>query len=249
MSRAIGRRQLAAMALMAICMTACGGRHDAGAPTAKATVGRDTDQNAGVLSQQQLEDAVVDAHDLPGVQVEEIGAGTGGAGNGVIHAARRNDTDPSLCAPVSAAVVGASGYTPVGSVQRIAGTKGHPAVLTLVSHRSADASQIMRDLRTSLKSCKGFEAGAGAMKVTYDGVEVTNAPPHGDEGVAFRLKWVVEPGEDGLKSSVSVAVIRHGSALAIYKAVSDGPRGRASIPSDLVDAQSKVLDAAVRTTS
>jgi hypothetical protein len=249
MSRTIGRRHLAAMALTAIGMTACGGLHVGGAPAAKATVNRDTEQNTRVLSQRQLEDAVVDTHDLPGVQVDEIGAGTSGVGNGIIHAARRTDTDPSLCAPVSAAVDGASGYTPVGSVQRVAGTKGHPATLTLVSYRPADAPRVLKELRTSLKSCKGYVAGAGAMKVTYDSVEATNAPAQGDEGVAFRLKWVVEPGEDGLKSAVSVAVIRHESTLAIYKAVSDTPRAQASIPSDLVNAQSKVLDAAVRTTS
>ncbi|MEU1462400.1 hypothetical protein ABZ467_17205 [Streptomyces sp. NPDC005727] len=247
MSRAIGRRHLAVMALMAIGMTACGGNHDGGSPAGPVSGG--TEHRARVLSQQQLEDAVVDAHDLPGVQVEEIGAGTKGVGNGVIHAARRANTAPSLCAPVSAAVDGASGYTPVGSVQRIAGTKGHSATLTLVSYRSADASQVIKELRTSLKSCKGYEAGAGAMKVTYDDVEATNAPPQGDEGVAFRLKWVVEPGEDGLKSPVSVAVIRHGSTLAIYKAVSYTPRASANIPGDLVNAQSNVLDAALHTPS
>ncbi|TFV31605.1 hypothetical protein E4K10_05595 [Streptomyces sp. T1317-0309] len=97
-----------------------------------------------MLSQQRLEDAVVDAHDLPGVQVEGIGAGTTGVGNGVIHAARRTNTTPSLCAPVSAAVNGASGYTPVASVQRTAGTKGHAAILTLVSYRSADAPRVIK---------------------------------------------------------------------------------------------------------
>ncbi|MET9043675.1 MULTISPECIES: hypothetical protein [unclassified Streptomyces] len=62
------------------------------------------------------------------------------------------------------------------------------------------------------------------------------------------IKWVVEPGEDGLKCSVSVAVIRYGSTLAIYKNISDALGESASIPSDLVNAQSKVLDAAVHTT-
>lgn len=57
------------------------------------------------------------------------------------------------------------------------------------------------------------------------------------------------PGADGLKVPSSVAVIRYGSTLAIYKAISDSPRAPASIPSDLVNAQSKVLDAAVQTTT
>ncbi|MEU6497723.1 hypothetical protein ABZ890_46540 [Streptomyces sp. NPDC046984] len=246
MSRVIGRRHLAAMALMGIGMTACGGGHDGGAPTAKATVSRGTEQNARMLSQQQLEDAVVDVHDLPGVQVEEVGAGTKGVGNGVIHAARRTNTNPSLCGPVSAAVDGASGYTPVGSVQRVAGRKGHSAILTLVSYHSADAARVISELRAALKSCKGYTAGP--MKVTYEDVEATNHPPQGDDGVAFRLKLAMQPGENGLKLPVSVIAIRHGSTLAIYKTASDSPGTSASIPSDLVDAQSKVLDSAVHST-
>jgi hypothetical protein len=58
----------------------------------------------------------------------------------------------------------------------------------------------------------------------------------------------MEPGEDGLKVPISVIAIRHGSTLAIYNTASDSPGTSASIPSDLVDAQSKVLDAAVHTT-
>ncbi|WP_406384083.1 hypothetical protein OHU25_41305 [Streptomyces sp. NBC_00117] len=247
MSKVIGRRQLAAMALMAVGMTACGGEHDSGVQTAKATVSRDTEQSARVLSQQQLEDAVVDAHDLPGVQVEEIGAGSKGVGNGVIHAARRTNTEPSLCAPVSAAVDGASGYTPVGSVQRIAGMKGRSAILTLVSYHSVDADRVISELRTALKSCKGYTA-TGPMKATYEDVEATNDPSQGDSGIAFRLKASLEPGEDGLKLPTSVIAIRHGSTLAIYKATSETPGTSASIPSNLVNAQSKVLDSAVHTT-
>ncbi|MGW2505097.1 hypothetical protein ACWCXL_29095 [Streptomyces sp. NPDC001588] len=247
MSKAIRRTHLAALALVTIGMTACGGGHDGGASAAKGAVSRGTEQNARVLSQRQLEDAVVSGHDLPGVQVEGIGAGTKGIGNGVIHAARRSNTNPSLCAPVSAAVDGASGYTPVGSVQRIAGRKGHSAILTLVSYRSADADRVINELRTALMSCKGYSAGP--TKATYEDVEATSDPSQGDGGVAFRLKLVMQPGEDGLKVSISVTVIRHGSTLAIYKVAADTPETTASIPADLVNAQSKVLDAAVHTTA
>ncbi|MFG3369612.1 hypothetical protein ACGF0K_32215 [Streptomyces sp. NPDC048156] len=245
MRKVIGRRHLAAMALMAVGLTACSGGHDSGVQAAKTAVSRGTEQSARALSQQQLEGAVVDAHDLPGVQVEEIGAGSKGVGNGVIHAARRN-TDPSLCTPVSAAVDGASRYTPVGSVQRIAGRKGHSAILTLVSYHSADAARVISELRTALKSCKQYTAGP--MKATYEDVEAANDPAQGDDGVAFRLKATMEPGKDGLKLPISVIAIRHDSTLAIYKATSETPGTSAHIPSDLVNAQSKVLDAAVQAT-
>ncbi|TGN74542.1 hypothetical protein E5083_20265 [Streptomyces bauhiniae] len=247
MSRTIGRRHLAAMALMAISVAACGSEQDGDPPTAKATAGRDTEQKSSVLSQQQLEDAVVDAHDLPGVQVDEIGMGTKGVGNGVIHAVRRTNTNPSLCAPVSAAVDGASGYAPVSSVQRSVDSKeGHGAIVTLASYHPADTARVISELRTALKSCEGYTAGP--MKATYEDVEAINDPPQGDDGVAFQLKLVMEPGQDALKLPVSVIVIRHGSALAIYKAASDAPGTAARIPSDLVNAQSKVLDAAVHST-
>ncbi|MFJ9536197.1 hypothetical protein ACIRPX_02900 [Streptomyces sp. NPDC101225] len=246
MSRSIGRRHMVALASLAVCATACGGGHAEGASTPSATVGRGAERSARVLTQRQLEDAVVDAHDLPGVQVEEVGAGTQGAGNGVIHAARRTTTEPSLCAPVSAAVDGASGYSPVGSVQRVAGAKGRSTLLTLVSYRSADGVRVINELRTALKSCTAYTAGP--MKAAYEDVEAVDGPPQGDDGVAFRLKLTVEPGEDGLKLPISVMAVRHGSTLAIYKALSDAPGTSASIPSDLVDAQSRVLDAAVHTT-
>ncbi|WP_328318790.1 hypothetical protein [Streptomyces sp. NBC_00388] len=245
MSKVIGRRHLAAVALMAVGMTACGGEHDSGAHTAKTTGSRGTGQSARVLSQRRLEDAVVDAHDLPGVRVEEIGVGSEGVGSGVIHAVRRTRTEPSLCAPVSAAVDGASAYAPVGSVQRVAGTKGHSVILTLVSYRPADAARVIDELRAALKSCKGYTA-AGRMKAIYEDVEATHDPSQGDSGVAFRLKASLTSGGDGLKLPISVIVVRHGSTLAIYKAASKTPGTSASIPSDLVDAQSKVLDAAVR---
>ncbi|MFK4147459.1 hypothetical protein [Streptomyces sp. NPDC004065] len=250
MSRAIARRHLAAMALTAISVTGCGGGHDSGTPTAKAAAGGNAEQNAGVLSQQQLEDAVVDAHDLPGVDVDPIGTGTEGTGNGVIHALRRTDTNPVLCAPVSSAVDGASGYTPVGSVRRSVGVgpKGHDgAILTLVSYHPADTARVISELRTALKSCKGYTAGP--MKATYEDVEATDDPPQGDDAVAFQLNLLMQPGQDDSRLAVSVKVIRHGSTLAIYKEYADElGGGPASIPSDLVNAQSKVLDAAVHTT-
>lgn len=242
MNRSIGRRLLAGMALIAVSTTACSAAHDRSASV--TTIGQDAERNSPALSQQQLEDAVVDGRDLPGVQVDAIGAGTKGVGNGSVTAARRTNASPSLCAPVSAAVEGTSAYAPVASVRRVAGTKGHSLILTLVSYRSADASQVMRELRTSLKTCMGYQAGTGAMTMSYDDVEAIKAPQQGDEGLAFCLKWVLDPGTDGLKSPVSVAILRHGSTLAIYKAVSTTPQVPASVPSDLVHAQSKALNAA-----
>ena len=51
---------------------------------------------------------------------------------------------------------------------------------------------------------------------------------------------------DPLRTAVSVLVKRHGSTLAIYKTSGDRPHKAAKLPADLIAAQIKVLDAAVR---
>ncbi|MFR9788394.1 hypothetical protein ACL07V_06910 [Streptomyces sp. MB22_4] len=202
------------------------------------------ERHVRVLSQEQLEEDVVDAHDLPGIRVTAIGTGARGLGSDVVRADRGTDTAPSSCAPVSAVLNGASEYTPVGSVVRVAGRKGHSAILTLVSYRPADAARAIGELRTALRTCVGFTRDA--MNVTCEDIEVTDAPAQGDEGVAFRFATVMGSGTDSLRIPTSVAAVRHGSTVAVYKAISDVPGKPADIPGDLVDAQSKVLDAAVR---
>ncbi|MER6333761.1 hypothetical protein ABT298_31435 [Streptomyces sp. NPDC001034] len=243
MSKAVVRRRVVAVALMAVGLAACGGNHGGGAATAKAAGSQRHEPSVRVLSQDQLKQVVVSAHDLPGIRVEKIGTGSQGVGDGVIHAMPRTNTHPDACAPVSAAVDGASGYSPVASVQRTIDMKDHSAILTLASYRAAEASRVIDELRAALRTCTAYQAGP--MKATYKDVKATNDVPQGEVGVAFRLTLVMDPNDDTLKIPVSVIVTHQGSTVATYKAISDDPRTPATIPAGLVNAQAKVLDSAV----
>ncbi|MET7607839.1 hypothetical protein [Streptomyces avermitilis] len=242
MSKANVQRRVAAVALMAVGLAGCADEPGEGAAAVKGASSQRREPSVLVLSQDQLEQAVVDARDLPGVWVEEIGAGSQGPGNGVIFAVPRTNTQPTACAAVSAAVDGASSYAPVGSVQRTIGLKGRSAILTLVSYRSADAPRVIDELRTALRSCTGYQAGP--TKATYEDVKAAGDLPQGEDGVALRLTLVMDPHDDALKVPVSVIVERHGSVVATYKAVSDDTHTPAIVPAALVHAQSKVLDVA-----
>ncbi|MFE4621872.1 hypothetical protein [Streptomyces mirabilis] len=243
MSKAVVRRHVVAAALMAVGLAACGGNHGGGTTAVKGTGSQRHEPSVGVLTQGQLEEAVVDAHDLPGIRVEKIGASSEGLGDGVIHARPRTNTHPTACAPVSAAVDGASGYAPVGSLQRTIEMKDHSALLTLASYHSADASRVIGELHAALQTCADYQAGP--MKATYEDVKVAIGLPQGRNSVAFRLTLIMDPSDDTLKVPVCVIVKRQGSTVATYKTISDDTHTPATIPTDLVNAQAKVLDAAV----
>ncbi|WP_328580747.1 hypothetical protein [Streptomyces sp. NBC_00370] len=196
------------------------------------------------MTQNQLEDAVVDDHDLPGVTANEIGEGTDGLGNGVIKAFPSSITHPAVCAPVRDTLEGASGYGPVGSVQRTAGTPGHSAILTLVSYRPADAVRVLADLRTALRTCTAYAVDLPT--VAYEDVKAVDDPAQGENSVAFGLTTVMNADSDPLRVAVGVLVKRHGSTVAVYKSTADRPGKPAKLPADLIAAQTKVLDAAVR---
>ncbi|WP_329525122.1 hypothetical protein [Streptomyces sp. NBC_01462] len=139
-------------------------------------------QAARVLTQDQLEQAVVNEHDLPGLIVTKIGVGTDGLGDGVVKAFPDRDTHPGTCGPVSGAVDGGSSHTPVGSVLRIARSKGSTVMLYLVSYQEEDAARVIDELRASLRTCKAFTAGP--MKVAYQDVRATDEPSLGGEGLS-----------------------------------------------------------------
>ncbi|MFD3311305.1 hypothetical protein [Streptomyces sp. NPDC058694] len=202
-----------------------------------------------VLTQDQLERAVVNQHDLPGLSIDRIGVGTEGVGDGVVKPFSTDGTQPAKCAPVGAVLEGGSGYTPVGSVMRIAKSREGAATLYLVSYREAQAVRAIEDLRTALRTCTAFTAGP--MKAAYTEVRTTDDPSQGDDGLSFRLTQLMEgPGEDDpLKVPETLIAIRSGSAIAVFTAVPDGTHTVPKLPTDLVNAQSKALSAATRTTS
>lgn len=249
MSKNSVRRRVAAvgLAFVGLAGAGCAGGHSGGgngAVAAKQPVSQQQTPRISVLTQNQLESAVVDEHDLPGVTANEIGEGTDGLGNGVIKAFPSSITHPALCAPVRNTLEGASGYAPVGSVQRTAGTSGHSAILTLVSYRPADAVRVLADLRTALRTCTAYTVDLPT--VAYEDVKAVDDPSHGEDSVTFGLTMVMNADSDPLRTAVSVLVKRHGSTVAVYKSIADRPGKPAKLPADLIAAQSRVLDVAVR---
>ncbi|WP_432186395.1 hypothetical protein [Streptomyces sp. Tue6028] len=194
-----------------------------------------------VLTQDQLERAVVDERDLPGLSSSKTGVGTDGVGDGVIKALRDSDTHPATCAPVSDAVDGGSRYTPVGSVVRISGNKDGMATLSMASYRAQDAVRVVDDLRAALKTCKAFTVGP--LRVASNDVRATDDPPQGDDAVAFRLTHLMETPEEETPLEVPAAfvVIRSGTTVAVFKAIEDRDHTLPKVPTGLVTAQSKVL--------
>lgn len=196
------------------------------------------------LTQNQLERAVVDERDLPGLTVTRLGSGTDGFGDGTVSALRGEATRPVSCAPVSSAVGGgASRYTPLGSVTRMAQGKDGTATFHLVSYRPADAVRVMAELRSALRTCTAYTVTFPA-DTAFEDLRATGDPHEGDEGVSFRLDVVSSsPGGDGdpVRILQSFQVVRSGSTVAVFSAFDTGAYKVEKVPAALVAAQLKVL--------
>ncbi|MGW3691496.1 hypothetical protein, partial [Streptomyces sp. NPDC005125] len=64
--------------------------------------------------------------------------------------------------PVLAATNGASEHTPTGSVTRIFVLEQDGLVINLAACRGQDASRVMAELRTALRTCRKFPVVGGA---------------------------------------------------------------------------------------
>lgn len=196
------------------------------------------------LTQDQLERAVIDERELPGLDVTRLGSGTDGFGDGTVSALPADATRPVSCAPVSSAVSGgASRYTPLGSVTRMAQTKERTSTFHLVSYRAADAVRVMDELRSALANCTTYKV-KWPTDTTFEDLRPTGDPHQGDEGVSFRLDVVSSPpdgDDDPVRMLQSFQVIRSGSTVAVFSAVDTQAHSVKKVPAALVTAQIKVL--------
>ncbi|MEV5795600.1 hypothetical protein [Streptomyces sp. NPDC052192] len=196
------------------------------------------------LTQDQLERAVVDKRDLPGLEVTRLGSGTDGFGDGTVSALPAEATRPASCAPVGSAVSGgASRYAPLGSVTRMAQTKSGTSTFQLVSYRAADAVRVMDDLRSALATCSTYTV-KWPTDTTFEDLRSAGDPHQGDEGVSFRLDVVASsPGgdDDPVRTLQSFQVIRSGSTVAVFSAFDTDAHKVKQVPAALVTAQMKVL--------
>ncbi|MFE3271217.1 hypothetical protein [Streptomyces sp. NPDC059215] len=196
------------------------------------------------LAQDQLERAVVDERDLPGWTISRLGAGTDGFGDGTVSALREEGTHPVSCAPVGSALSGASKYTPLGSVTRMAQNEDGISTMQLVSYRAADAVRVMDELRSALETCTSYTMVFPA-DTTFEKLRPTGDPHQGDEGVSFRLDVVDRSpsgDSDPYRRLESYQVIRSGSTVAVFDAVDADAYRLKKIPAALITAQMKVLE-------
>ncbi|MFD6295170.1 hypothetical protein ACFWFU_10225 [Streptomyces sp. NPDC060235] len=214
------------------------------ARTAPATTPTPKSPAQRPLTQDQLERAVVDKRDLPGLEVSRLGAGTDGFGDGTVRALPAEATRPASCAPVSSAVSGgASRYAPVGSVTRMGQTKDGTSTFHLVSYRAADAVRVMDELRSALATCTTYTAKSPT-DTTFEDLRSAGDPHQGDEGVSFRLDVVSSSpvsDDDPVRMLQSFQVIRSGSTVAVFSAFDTDAHRVKRVPAALVTAQMKVL--------
>lgn len=243
------------MLTLALATAACGGgagltgpahatapaRHPAAKPAPRPETGP-------VLSRHQLQAAVIDKGDLPGLWIEELGNGedgTEGVGNGVTRPIVADLTDPAACAPVDGALYGAGRHTPVGSVRRTAEAGKGPATFSLVSYRHGDATRTLDDLRAALRVCTAFrEKGVKDARLT--GVRPADTPRVCDDTVSFRYTKVLT-GSDGkdMRIPSRLTMFRCGSTVAAFLAMTvDGGTASPEVPEDLLRAQAGTLKAA-----
>ena len=116
--------------------------------------------------------------------------------------------------------------------------------MALASHTPAEASRMIQQVRTSLRSCNAFSPAFG---FAYEGVTALPDPKLGDESVSFRLLQVVSSeGEKPLNVPVTVTLVRVGATLATFQAANFESDGQAVVPRDVVDEQLTKLANAAR---
>ncbi|WP_329453587.1 hypothetical protein OG894_44480 (plasmid) [Streptomyces sp. NBC_01724] len=211
---------------------ACGGGEEsAGHTAAKPRVAE------RVLNQRELEHLVLSGG-------TEIGSGTRGVGNGTLKAVPHQATRPAACVPVLAATEGTSERSPTGSVTRIFTLEQDSLVISLAAYRGQDASRVMAELRTALRTCRKFPV-AGTGGVTWSGIRSARQLGEGDQEVAFRGE--VHMGSEKHYPIVpnEVHVIRVRSTIVTFTAANvTATAASPVVPRDMVHRQVTALEKA-----
>ncbi|MFB7312156.1 hypothetical protein [Streptomyces sp. NPDC056192] len=182
-----------------------------------------------VLGQRELEHLV-----LPGGT--ELGSGT-------LKAVSHHATRPAACVPVLAATNGASEHTPTGSVTRMMFDQDG-LVINLAAYRGQDASRVMAELRTALRTCRKFPV-AGTGGVTWSGIRPARQLGEGDQEVAFSGEVHMGSAKDGPIVPNEVHVIRVGTMIATFTAQNVTATAASPVmPRDVVHRQVTALERA-----
>lgn len=151
-----------------------------------------------------------------------------------VEAGRDMESDRKACQPL-ASLIGGFTHIPAVSVAHRSLQPGEASDATvgsmwLASHSEANATQVMKDLRTAITECpKGFKT----LGLTYGKVESLPAPKLGDEAVGYRIT-----GDIGKqKVPMTYTVVRSGGVIAAFYGVNMLEPNRAAIPEAVVKAQ------------
>ncbi|WP_158997340.1 hypothetical protein [Streptomyces aureus] len=226
--------------LMGICATAvlaltaaCGGQGTDGGdnagggaskkPAAKASSA--APEGLKPLTEAQLKQAVVTTADVKGYRVgdtpddeiPEVSVPAKPAGCQALADMFLLSTDPHAAARVSR------------SLTSLTATDGRVLRVGLLAHEEADAKKVVGDLRAQSGTCKAYEH----TDYQYTGVKALKAPSLGDEAVSYSMTSDIE----GTKIPVTYTVVRSGSTLVVFSAMSALGGKAPEIPAALVAAQ------------
>ncbi|WP_406423516.1 hypothetical protein OHA59_49960 [Streptomyces sp. NBC_01589] len=136
---------------------------------------------------------------------------------------------------------GASEHAPTGSVTRMMVVEQDGLLINLAAYRGQDASRVMAELRTALRTCRKFPV-AGTGGVTWSGIRLARQLGEGDQEVAFRGEVHMGSAKDYPIVPNEVHVIRVGTTIATF--TSQNVRATAAspvVPRDVVHRQVTAL--------
>ncbi|MER5710061.1 hypothetical protein [Streptomyces sp. NPDC002122] len=151
-----------------------------------------------------------------------------------VEAGRGMEADQKACQPLASLIGGFTHVPAVSTVHRSLqpGKASNATVgsMWLASHSEANATRVMKELRTAVTECpKGFKT----LGLTYGKVENLPAPKLGDEAVGYRIT-----GDIGKqKVPMTYTVVRSGGVIAAFYGVNMLDVKKAAIPEPVITAQ------------
>lgn len=196
-----------------------------GTPAGGGAASSAADEGAGALSQADLEKAALAAGDIKAYEVETLPADD--------MPAETVPATPAVCQPLANMFMFTSDPKAGARVGRtLTAADSLDATVTsvaLLAHEEADAKEVVSKLRTASKKCTAYEH----TDFKYSGVTALPDPAKGDEAVAYKLKGSIE----GASVPMSFTVVRSGSTLVAFYAVSMAQPGKTQVPAAVIDAQ------------
>lgn len=219
---------LAGLTFTAACGEKKGPEQAAGRPAAASAA--EAARGTG-LTQPQLERAAVSEEDLPGYTVDWMGASV---------SAPSLPAEPAECQAMGDTTGMVSQYRPTARLSRLVDKPVEAASgLTLAAYRAGDAEKAMADVREGIRTCAGRTFDPGDT-FQYKAVTALPDPGKGDDSLSFKLLQVVGGSKKGLEVAHMYVMVRTGSTVAIFRALSRDSHVPV-VPANVVDAQVRKL--------